>query len=275
MSVFLNGRYLQEAEAVLHASDLSMQRGYAIFDFCRSVNGRVLFLDDYLDRFFASASAMFLPVRQSREELKAIVLQLVQQSAAPECGIRLFLSGGYSPDSYHPTEPNLLITCKPLKPAPFHFEKGINIRSYRHQRELPQIKTINYLTAVWLQPWLQETGADDVLYFNDQSVTEFPRSNVFAFTREGKLVTPVRDILRGITRKQVLALAGEWIEVEERDLPLQELASAQEIFASATTRKLLPVVSIDGKMIGEGHPGPLTKKLFHQFLELERKMAAH
>ena len=63
-----------------------MQRAYAIFDFCRSVNGRVLFLDDYLDRFFASASAMFLPVRQSREELKAIVLQLVQQTPRRNAG---------------------------------------------------------------------------------------------------------------------------------------------------------------------------------------------
>jgi branched-chain amino acid aminotransferase len=273
MSVYLNDRFIENDEATLHISDLSMQRGYAIFDFMRTLNGVPLFIDDYLDRFYTSAETLRLTVKKSRAELSDIINELIKRSELAEAGIRLMLTGGYSPDSYSVAEPNLLITCNPVKPATADdFEKGFSIITYEHQRELPHVKSINYLTAVWLQPLLKEKQANDVLYYNKESITEFPRSNVFIITEKNILVTPSKNILKGITRKQILSLASEMIETEERDITVEELMNAKEVFSTATTRRLIPVIKINNKPVGNGTPGVFSKMLYKEFLLLENSL---
>jgi D-alanine transaminase/branched-chain amino acid aminotransferase len=274
MAVFLNDRFLENEKALLHVSDLSMQRGYAVFDFFRTVNGVPLFMTDHLDRFFNSASGLHLPVRKTREELSIIIHELIKRSSLAEAGIRVMLTGGNSADSYHAAEPNLLITCNPVKTATEQdFEKGISIISYEHQRELPHIKSINYLMGVWLQPLLKEKQVDDVLYYNKESITEFPRNNIFIVTPKDALVTPVKNILKGITRKHILSLAAEFMPVKERNITRDELMTASEVFLTSTTKKILPVVKIDGKIIRDGRPGKFTTLLDQKFLELEKKVA--
>jgi branched-chain amino acid aminotransferase len=273
MSAYLNDRFIENENAVLHVSDLSMQRGYAIFDFMRTVKGVPLFIEDYLDRFYASAQSMRLTVNKSRQDLSDIIYELVKRSGLDEAGVRIMLTGGYAPDSYTPAEPNLLITCNPIKTASNDdFEKGFSIITHEHQRELPHVKSINYLTAVWLQPLLKEKQANDVLYYNKQSITEFPRSNVFILTQDNKLVTPARNILKGITRKQILSLAAEMMETEERDITIEELMTAKEVFTTATTRRLIPVIKINNKTVGNSTPGVLTKMLYKEFLQLENSL---
>jgi len=271
MSAFLNDTFMAAEAARLHVTDLSIQRSYAVFDFFRTVNWRPLFIDDHLERFFLSAASMYLPVNKTKDELINIVQQLVQQSSLSEAGIRIMLTGGYSPDTYTPANPNLLITCSPVKTATAaDFEKGFSVITYEHQRELPYIKTINYAMAVWLQPLLKEKKADDVLYHYNNIITEFPRSNVFVVTKEKKLLTPARHILKGITRKQVLSLAADVLMTEERDIHLEEVYNAAEIFLSSTSKKLMPVVQIDNIVIGQGKPGVVTRELYRRFLEKEK-----
>ena len=271
MAVYLNDQFVNNEEALLHVSDLSMQRGYAIFDFFRTVNGVPLFMEDHLDRFYASATAMHLSLDKSREEIRHIVQELIHRSALSEAGIRLMLTGGYAADSYHPATPNLLITCNPLKTATVNdFKKGLSVITYEHQRQLPHIKSINYLMAVWLQPLLKEKKADDILYCNTESIMELPRSNVFIVTADNKLITPARNILYGITRKNIIRLAAEIMPVEERNITVEELLQASEVFLTATTRKILPIVKINNQLIGNAKPGPVTTKLFERFLELEK-----
>lgn len=273
MAVFLNDRFLENEAALLHASDLSMQRGYALFDFFRTVNGIPLFPEDHLNRFYASAAAMHLPVSYSREEMKQILQTLIQRSSLSEAGVRLMLTGGYSVNGYTPASPNLLITCQPVKTATTEdFEKGYSILTYEHQRELPHIKSINYLTAVWLQPLLKEKGADDVLYYHQNKITEFPRCNVFIVTPEQKLATPAAGMLAGVTRKNVLSLASTRMPVEERDISLNELMNASEVFLTATTKKIIPVITINGQKVGSGKPGPVTTQLYAQFIRLEQSI---
>lgn len=273
MAVFFNDRFLENDEALLHVSDLSIQRGYAVFDFFRTINGIPLFMEDHLERFYRSSDAMHLPVEKSREELSAIVHTLIKSSSLTEAGLRLMLTGGYSADGYHPAQPNLVITCNPVKTAsPADFEKGYVIITHEHQRELPQIKSINYLMAVWLQPLLKEKQVDDVLYFKNNIITEFPRSNVFIVTKDNKLVTPAHQVLAGITRKNVLRLAAELITTEERDITVDELMNASEVFLTSTTKKVLPIVKIDNTFIGNGKPGAITSMLYQKFLALEKSV---
>lgn len=274
MPVFFNNRFIENEEALLHVSDLSMQRGYAVFDFFRTVNGIPLFMDDHLDRFYASAEAMHLPMRKNKEELSSIIHELIHKSALAEAGIRMMLTGGYSADSYHPAEPNLVITCNPVKTSTeADFEKGFSIITHEHQRELPHVKSINYLMAVWLQPLLKEKKADDLLYFKNNTITEFPRSNVFIVTAGNTLITPAHNILKGITRKNILSIAAEMMPVEERDITVDELLNASEVFLTATTKRIIPIVKIDGKIIGNGKPGTVTSTLYQKFMEFEKSFA--
>ncbi len=271
MAVFLNNSFLDDEQALLHVSDLVIQRGYAVFDFFRTVNTVPLFMQDHLERFYASAAAMHLPLAHTKEELTAIVHELVERTTLKEAGIRLMLTGGYSTDSYHLAEPNLLISCNPVKTvSAAEMVTGVSIITYEHQRELPHIKSTNYLMAVWLLPMLKQQAADDVLYYNKESVTEFPRSNVFIVTKDGTLVTPAYNILKGITRKKILLLAAEMMPVEERNIMVDELASAKEIFLTSTTKKILPVVKLNGKTIGDGKPGAATLILYEKFVALEQ-----
>ncbi len=274
MAVYLNDRFLENEEALLHVSDLSMQRGFAVFDFFRTMNGVPLFMPDHLDRFYTSAKAMHLPVKQNKEELSAILTELIKRSGIQQAGVRIMLTGGYSPDSYQPAEPNLLITCNPVNVlTDKEFEKGIAIITYGHQREMPHIKSINYQMAVYLQPLLKEKKAGDVLYFKNNIITEFPRSNIFIVTEENILATPGHNVLHGITRKNVLVLAKDMMQVEESDITLDELLAAKEIFLTSTTKKILPVVKVNGEIIGDGRPGKFTADLYKKFLEMENSIS--
>ena len=273
MPAFLHDRFVENNEVLLHVSDLSIQRGYGVFDFCRTMNGIPLFLQDHLDRFYASASAMHLPIKKNAEELSSIIHHLIKKTGISEAGIRIMLTGGNSTDGYHPAEPTLVITCNPVQtPTEADFEKGYAIIPHEYQRELPHVKSINYMMAVWLQPMLKEKKADDFLYYTEESVTEFPRANVFIVTRDQKLVTPAHNILKGITRKQVLLLAADMIAVEERNIPVDEFSTASEIFLTATTKKIIPVLKLKNKIISEGKPGIITRKLHGKFLELENSL---
>jgi D-alanine transaminase/branched-chain amino acid aminotransferase len=128
---------------------------------------------------------------------------------------------------------------------------GLRLRTYPFQRQLSDVKTTDYLMAIWLRPWLQETGGDDILYHDAGGlVTECPRCNFFIVTDAGTLVTPARNMLKGVTRKQVVELAVRLgIPVEERDLALAELPAAAEAFITASTKRIIPVCRIDDTLL--------------------------
>jgi D-alanine transaminase/branched-chain amino acid aminotransferase len=257
---FVNGELLPVSEASLLIVDLSIQRGYGIFDFFKTLGGRPVFLDVHLDRFFHSAGRMRLDTGKSRAELKEMIATLQGRNNLPDSGIRLTLTGGYSPDGFAPAIPNLIITQQPLGSIPVpELTKAIRLVSYPHRRQLPDVKTIDYLMAIWLQPYMAEHGGEDLLYHTDGIITECPRSNFFMVTAEGTLVTPVRDVLRGITRGKVLELARERFVVEKRDIALGELRTAKETFVTSTGRHILPVSQVDDVVVGG--PGPVSRWL--------------
>ena len=130
--------------------------------------------------------------------------------------------------------------------------RGINLLSFDHQRQLPKVKTIDYLMPIWLQPLLGKHNADDFLYHQDGVLTECPRANIFIVTEDDKLITPHQNILEGITRKKVLEIAQGKYEIEERKVMLSEALTAKEAFITCTTKDILPIQTIDGHPIGNG-----------------------
>lgn len=254
--VFLNDDFVENEKALLHYRDLSFQRGYGVFDFFRLNENKSLFLDEHLHRFYFSASEMRLPVALNSDEMKAVIRGLIDKNAAPNTGIRISLTGGYSDDGFNIGKPNLLLSQHSFSPPTVEQrQSGIRLISHPFQRQLSHIKTIDYLTAIWLQPFIKQAGADDVLYHHNGYVTECPRSNLFLVTNDGRIVTPSENILKGITRKKVIELAQKDFIVEERPVHLEEIKSAREAFITSTTKQVLPVAAVDKKVFTEQKVG--------------------
>jgi len=124
-TVYLNGQYLPKEEAALNVADLAILRGFGIFDYFRYADGKPRFIEDHLDRFFRSAKLLELEMPVSRDQLRATVYELIQRNEQPEGGIRFVLTGGYSPDGYTPTTPNLIAMGYPFKgPSNEQYERG-------------------------------------------------------------------------------------------------------------------------------------------------------
>lgn len=272
MYIYLNTDFVEADKAVVHVSDLAIQRGYGIFDFFRVMNNVPLFLEDYLNRFYASAETMRLEVPMSRETFKSTLFELIKKNNLPMSGIKVILTGGYSPDGYQISKPNLIIQQAPLKFPPDTVQpEGIKIITHEYVREIPNVKTINYITGIWTQQKMVEQGAADVLYHMRGEVSEFPRCNFFVVKQDGTVATPSQNILHGVTRKHVLELAKKKFTVKEEVVTLSDVHQAREAFLTSTTKRIIPIVEVDDIRIGDGKPGTVTLTLLQDLIARERE----
>ncbi|QHL85943.1 amino acid aminotransferase [Nibribacter ruber] len=271
---YLRGEILPYDQAFLHVSDLSIQRGYGIFDFLKVENGQPLFMEHYLDRFYHSAQLMELAIPLERSALQEAVFHLIDKNNLPLSGIKMILTGGYSLDGYQPVEPNLMIVQQPVTmPTQEQLQKGFEIITHEYVRDIPAAKTINYSVGIKLLSQIKAAGADDVLYHQGCVVSEFPRANFFIVKQDDTVVTAAQDVLKGITRKNVLEIAGRTFKAEEGTITLQDIDQAKEAFLTSTTKRVMPVVKMDGYAIGDGTPGPVTLALLEELLKLEKHSA--
>ncbi|GGH29901.1 amino acid aminotransferase [Sphingobacterium alkalisoli] len=262
LHVIINGQLIPEKEASLGIDDLSIVRGYGIFDYFKTVANRPVFLEDNLDRFFHSAKLMDLPVHYTRDELRIQIRTLMEANKIPESGIKLLLTGGYSKDGYSIATPNLIITQQPLQRNIRQEQQGIKLITYNYHRPFGTVKSIDYAVGILGLKKAKAAGADEVLYAQNGLLSECPRANIFLITKTGKLLTPGKDVLAGITRKYIIEIAKEHLDVEIRDVTLEDMKNAAEAFISSTTKNITPILSIDDTVYGS-NPGPLTIQLQH------------
>ena len=251
--------------------DLLVQRGYGIFDYLRVSNNKPLFIEAHLDRLFNSAEIMRLSIALSKEELKKIVADLIEKNNIPFSGIRLIIAGGDAPDGYTITKPHLIIIQQPLDAPPAQMStKGIQLVSHFYQRQLAEVKTTDYLMAIHLQPWMKGLGGDDILYYNNDTVSECPRSNIFMISQDNTIVTPARNMLKGITRKNIIAVAeAHHLKLEQRDISLAEMKKAKEVFITSSTKRIIPVSRLDEQNFSLEGPSSLSAQIFDHLLALE------
>ncbi|MEJ5960836.1 aminotransferase class IV [Pedobacter immunditicola] len=265
--IIVNDDFLPAAAASVLITDLAIQRGYGIFDFFKTIDGQLMFIDDHLDRFFHSAAEMHLPIHKSRTELEALLLTLMEKNDLHDSGIRITLTGGYSPDGYTLAEPNMIITQSAFSNPDFN-SKGIKLMTHEHQRQLAQVKTLDYLMAIRLQPLVKQQGADDILYHYNGIVKECPRANFFIVTKDNEVITTTSGILKGVVRKQLLKMSDSGFSISERDINLEDLRQCKEAFITSSTKNILPVTAIDGQLIGDGTAGEVTTALAEKFKEV-------
>ncbi len=257
----LNGALIPEAEAHVSISDLSVRRGYGIFDYFRVRGGIPMYLDRHLDRFMTGAEASRMDHGFRKQELADQVRALIHSHPEQydEGAVRIVLTGGSSP--WEPETPTLMMTYEPMK----NYEEsvflyGAKVITHPFLRELAHLKTISYMNAIFLAPELREKQAIEVLYHHQGNVSEFSRSNIFAF-REGTLITPGEGMLNGITRGLVLEIARQELPVLEVPLKLETVLAADEVFMTSTIKRIIPIVKIDQTIIGNGKPGGVTRSL--------------
>ncbi|MGD2097491.1 MAG: aminotransferase class IV [Desulfobacterales bacterium] len=260
---YVDGRFVAASEAVIPVDDLAIMRGYGVFDLLRTLKGQPLFLDEHIQRLEDSARHIGIQLPWSHRELIDIVLDTLRRNSFQESNIRIVITGGSSPDFITPQgKPRLLalVTRAPKLPEEW-YANGVKITTFFSERNIPGAKSIDYVAATIALKQAQEQGAIEAVYVDRQGrVLEGTTSNIFALV-DGKLITPGTGILNGITRQAVLELAAKMLPVDARDLKLDELIAADEIFITGTNKMIVPVVEVDRSSIGDGRPGQVTETL--------------
>lgn len=261
---------IKEAKNVrLNPNDLGLLRGYGVFDFLRTFQGKPFLLSEHLKRFQNSARLLNLKIPvYNQNGLKQIVSRLLSKNRFKEATVRLVLTGGVSKDSLSVNcQPSFFIMVEPLYPFPQeYYTKGIKLITLEYQREIPRAKTLNYLFALKNQPQMQKAQAQEMLYISQGNVLECSMSNFFIF-KNNTLITPQEDILLGTTRNLVLKLARPQFKIQERRIRVNELKQAQEAFITATLKEVMPVIKIDHLKIRKGKVGEKTKIIMNLLKE--------
>ena len=198
-----------------------------------------------------------------RQELIEVVMETLQRNSYQESNIRIVVTGGSSPDFITPQDrPRLLVLVTQAPQLPeWWYTDGVKIITFFSERSIPGAKSLDYVPATIALKQASDQDAIEAVYVDRSGhVLEGTTSNLFALI-DGALVTPGKGILNGITRKAVLDLAAKLISIDIRDLSLNELLAADEVFITGTNKMIVPVVEVDETKIGVGCPGKNTKML--------------
>jgi branched-chain amino acid aminotransferase len=261
---YVDGEFVPSDRAFIPVDDLAVLRGLGAFELLRTYGGRPFALEAHLSRLCKSAKKIGLTLPGDTAAIKQVVLEtLARNRPHEEVNIRIIVTGGSSPDFMtHQGQSRLLVLVSAMPPQPSEwYTHGVKITTMKSRRILPGAKSINYLSATIALKKAREKGAAESAYVDrDGLVYECTTSNIFAFVGE-RLITPGRRILAGITRSVILEMAEAMFAVEIRDLPFAELIEAHELFITGTNKGIVPVVRVDEVVIGDGRPGPRTRRL--------------
>lgn len=281
--VYINGQFVPAAEARISVFDHGLLYGDGVFEGIRAYNGRVFRLDAHLERLYDSAKALLLEIPLSVDEMRQAVLESLRRNQLSDGYIRLVVTRGCGDLGLDPRKchgkATVFIIADSIELYPEEFyERGLEVITVVTRRNLPEainpaIKSLNYLNNVLAKIEVGQAGVLEGLMLNHEGyVAEATGDNIFIYSDE-RLVTPPPSvgILKGITRAAVIELAADLgIPVCEERFTRYVVYTAQECFLTGTAAEIIPVVVVDGRRIGEGVPGSVTKRLMERFRALTR-----
>ena len=267
---YIDGKFVSEDDAQLSVKDITVLRGYGVFDFLITYRRRPFYLKEHVARLENSAKGIGLQLNHSNSEICHIVIETVEKNSHhAESNIRIVYTGGISPDGVTPQGNGILmvlVTPKLELPA-WWYTDGAAVATVDMERFIPTSKSTNYLSAVFAQQLAKKQGAIEAIYVDRQNrVLEGTTTNIFGF-KGGTLVTPPDGILPGITRSVVLDLAKAAYEINLRHIDLDELKAFDEIFISASNKEIVPIIRINDMTVADGKPGPQTRNIMSMFRE--------
>lgn len=269
----IDGQFIEAQQATIPVDDLSVLRGFGVFDFLRTYNGVPFHLEDHLLRLQRSARLIGLQLPHSPATLAEIVRETLARNSHRESNIRIVVTGGVSSDGITPGDDSrLLVMIGEVKPMPGEwYTEGAKVITCHVERFMPGAKSINYIPAILCQNEARNQQAIEAVYVDrDGYLLEATTSNLFALLGDTLVTPPCDRILPGITRQVVLQLAREEFAVEERQLHKDEIRLLDEAFLTSSVKEVVPVVAMDSVGIGGGRPGNRTLRI----MELFRKYTA-
>jgi branched-chain amino acid aminotransferase len=280
MVIYMNGKIVPEDEATVSVFDHGLLYGDGVFEGIRAYDGNIFRLKEHVERLFESAKTIWLDIGMTPEEVEQATADSVAASAMRDAYIRLVVTRGkgdlgIDPDKCGDPTFFIIVSTIALFPAEM-YDQGIPVVTASTRRIPmecldPRIKSLNYLNNILAKIEAKKAGVLEAVMLNQYGrVAECTADNIF-IVKNGELLTPrvTEGALPGITRASVLELARETeIVVRETVLGLHDLYNANECFVTGTGAEIMPVIAIDGRQVGDGKPGPTTKRLLASFREL-------
>lgn len=293
IQIYIDGKFYPKEDAKISVFDHGLLYGDGVFEGIRSYDSCIFKLSEHLDRLWESAHTLMIAIPMTKKEMQNAIIDTLKRNGFTDSYIRVIITRGVGDLGLDPSLcklPTVIIITDKIKLYPEAlYQDGLNIITVPTVRNLPEavnpsIKSLNYLNNILAKIEAKNSGCVEALMLNHQGyVAECTGDNVFMIKYEGGsskkplLLTPPTYLgaLKGITRQGIIEIAEKRkINFEERVLTRHDLFNADEVFLTGTAAEVIPVVKIDGRVIGTGKPGPVTQLLLKGFREITRQDGA-
>ncbi len=289
LQIYIDGKWFPKSEAKISVFDHGLLYGDGVFEGIRTYGSLVFKLEEHLKRLWESAHTLMLEIPMTRKEMETAIIETLRRNQLTDGYIRVVVTRGVGDLGLDPAKCKratvFIITDKIALYPEALYKNGLDIITVPTVRNLPEavnpsVKSLNYLNNILAKIEAKNGGCVEALMLNAQGyVAECTGDNVFMIQHEGSagkpiLLTPPTYLgaLKGITRGAILEIAAaQKLAAEERVLTRHDLFNADEVFLTGTAAEVIPVVKIDGRIIGTGKPGPITGKLLDAFQKLTQK----
>lgn len=281
--IWIDGQVFDPADAKVSVYDHGFLYGDGVFEGIRVYNGRVFEADAHLDRLWDSAKSIRLTIPYAREQVRSAVEETIRASGFRDAYIRLIVSRGAGYLGLSPTKcerPSVICIVDTISLYPKEiYENGMAVITSSWARPgantlPPRVKSLNYLNNILAKIEANDAGVPEAIMLNaDGNVAECTADNIF-IVRKGQVQTPATHdgILEGVTRGLIIGLCGKLgVPCVEKTLQRHDLYVADECFLTGSAAEAIPVTRIDGREIGDGKPGPVTRKLIEAFRRVIRE----
>jgi len=279
--VYVDGELVVRSKATVSVFDHGLLYGDGVFEGIRAYSGVVFKLKEHVDRLYESANYIRLAIPLRKEEMTEAVLETLRKNNLKDAYIRLLVTRGVGDLGLNPTickKPSIVVITEPTiasrATGPSAIGKTTVISSIRRDpvdATSHEVKSLNYMNSILARWEAIAAGVDEAIMLDTRGfVSEATAENVFIF-RKGELATPSTNsaILHGVTRQKVIEIAQKLgYDVSEREITPFELINADEVFLTGTLAELVPVVSVNGRVIGSGKVGPVTARIYGEFLKV-------
>jgi branched-chain amino acid aminotransferase len=282
MKIYIDGKYYDERNAKISVFDHGLLYGDGVFEGIRAYHGRVFRLQEHIDRLFCSAKAIWLTIPMPHAVIMRAVVDTCRANKIRDGYIRLVVTRGVGTLGLNPNRckrPSVIVIADKIQLYPESFyQRGMEIVTVATTRSLhsalnPAIKSLNYLNNILAKIEANNAGCEEAIMLNSEGfVAECTGDNLF-IVKGGQLSTPPLSAgaLYGITRRTVMDIAEEsGYKVSEPNLTRYDLFNADECFLTGTGAEIVPVTKIDGRVIGRGRPGPVTRELEKKYRALTK-----
>lgn len=279
MEIYIDGKFVPEEDAKVSVFDHGFLYGDGVFEGIRSYNGRIFRLKEHVDRLYDSAKMIDMEVPVSKDEFCEIIIETVRRNKVTNGYIRPIVSRGKGTMGLDPRHcPKPTIVCIAMEWGAMYgdlYEKGLTAVTVAIRRNAPDalppnVKSLNYLNNILAKIEANYKGGDEAIFFDAQGrISEGSGDNIF-LVKNGIIYTPhTLTNLKGITRDILIDIAEKLgIQLKVTELGFFDLYTADEMIVTGTAAEIAPIVTVDGRSIGSGRPGPITKQIMAAFKTL-------